>query len=170
MSEENKNLPATKTQSSVAATLDYQETTLKAQVAMKALKLVQPMIESVSTELENTLGDNETTIVIRRSSNTKSATILMLDNKEDYTLCGSSANRTTSNRERDKYIKQQRDAGNIDDETWARMNIVDNTPVFRGEINPDTKRPRAIKQFYVIRDFVDALLTGRMEDITKKLM
>lgn len=156
--------------SQIANALDYQQASLGAEVAMKALKLVQPMIASVSNELEESLGNNETTIVIRRSSNSKSATILMLDNTCDYTLCGAGANKTTANRARDMFIKQQRDIGNISDEQWEIMNSCDNTPVFRGEMNPDTKRPRAIKQFYVIRDFVDALLTGRMQDITQKLI
>lgn len=159
-----------KSKSSVANVLEHQQQSLGAEVAMKALTLVQPMIESVSKELTDTLGDNETTIVIRCSKRGQPATILFLDTKEDFTIQGARANHTTSNIARDAFIKQQRDAGNIDDEQWARMNVCDNTPVFRGEIDAQTKRPRAIKQFYVIRDFVDALLTGRVQDIANKIM
>lgn len=159
-----------KPKSIVAQQLDAQQASLGAEVAMKALKLVQPMIESVSNELESTLGDNETLIVIRRSSLNAPATILMIDTSKDFMICGAQSNHTTSDIERNKYIKQQRDNGLIDDETWSRMNTCDNKSLFRGAINPETRRPYAIKQFYIIRDFVDALLTGRMKDITDKLM
>ncbi len=42
--------------------------------------------------------------------------------------------------------------------------------LFTGEPIPGTKRPKAIKNFYVAEEFVDMLLTGRMQDMTEKLM
>lgn len=156
--------------SQVERALQQQELSLGQEVAMKALKLVQPMIESVSKELTDSLGDNETIIVIKVTGAGKPATITMLDTAEDFTIQGKKANRTTANKARDNYIREQHKAGNISDEDFARMNINDNTFVFTGEQDPITKKPKARKQFYVIRDFVDALLTGRMENITKQLM
>lgn len=159
-----------KEMSQVAKALQQQEMSMGSEIAMQALKLVEPMIESVATELENTLGDNETIIVIRRSKITADATIVMLNTAEDFTIQGAKANRTKSNKERDKYLKKLHEEGKISEEDWALMNTDDLVPVFKGEMNPATKKPFAIKQFYVIREFVTALLSGRMEDITKQLM
>lgn len=167
----SKELTTTdKPNTQIAKQLDAHELSLGQEVAMKALKLVQPMIESVSKELTDSLGDNETIIVIKVTGAGKPATITMLDTSEDFTIQGKKANKTTANIARDNYIREQYKAGNISDEDFARMNINDNKFVFTGEQDPVTKKPKARKQFYVIRDFVDALLTGRMENITKQLM
>lgn len=159
-----------KPKSSVAAALERQELSLGQEVAMKALKLVQPMIESVSKELTDSLGDNETIIVIKVTAAGKPATITMLDTKEDFTIQGAKANKSQSNKLRDAYIKQMNKEGKLSDEDYQRMNISEDKFLFTGEQDPITKKPKARKQFYVIRDFVDALLTGRMENITKQLM
>lgn len=42
--------------------------------------------------------------------------------------------------------------------------------IFTGEAEPGTKRPKAIKNFYIAEEFVDMLLTGRMQEMTEKLM
>lgn len=42
--------------------------------------------------------------------------------------------------------------------------------LFTGAPEPGTKRPKAIKKFYIAEEFVDMLLTGRMQDMTEKLM
>ena len=42
--------------------------------------------------------------------------------------------------------------------------------LFDGELIPGTKRPIAIKNFYIAEEFVDMLLTGRMQEMTEKLM
>lgn len=159
-----------KPKSSVALALERQELSLGQEVAMRALKLVQPMIESVSKELTDSLGDNETIIVIKVTAAGKPATITMLDTKEDFTIQGAKANRQTSSRLRDAYIKQMHAEGKLSDEEYQKMNMTDGKFLFTGEQDPVTKKPKARKQFYVIRDFVDALLTGRMENITKQLM
>lgn len=164
------NLPTKKPESQIAKQLNQHELSLGQEVAMRALKLVQPMIESVSKELTDSLGDNETIIVIKVTGAGKPATITMLDTAEDFTIQGKKANRTTANIARDAYIREQYKQGKISEEDYAKMNISDNKFLFTGEQDPVTKKPKARKQFYVIRDFVDALLTGRMENITKQLM
>lgn len=161
-------VPAKK--SSVALALEKQELSLGQEVAFRALKLVQPMIESVSKELTDSLGDNETIIVIKVTGAGKPATITMLDTSEDFTIQGAKANKSMSNKLRDAYIKQMNREGKLSDEQYQAMNISEDKFLFTGEQDPITKKPKARKQFYVIRDFVDALLTGRMENITKQLM
>lgn len=42
--------------------------------------------------------------------------------------------------------------------------------LFTGEAEPGTKKPKAIKKFYIAEEFVDMLLTGRMQEMTEKLM
>lgn len=147
MENEKQNLPANqstdlskpdKPNTQIARALERQEATLTQEVALKALKLVEPMIESVSNELTNTLGDNETIILIRVSKRGAPATIVMLDTAEDFTIKGAKANNG-------KFL-------------------------FTGAGNPETKKLKAVKKFYIIREFVDMLLTGRMNDLTKKLM
>lgn len=159
-----------KPKSSVALALEKQELSLGQEVAMRALKLVQPMIESVSKELTDSLGDNETIIVIKVTGAGKPATITMLDTHEDFTIQGAKANKQTSNKLRDAYIKQMHHEGKLSDEQYQAMNISDNKFIFTGEQDPITKKPKARKQFYVIEAFVDALLTGKMENITKQLI
>lgn len=41
--------------------------------------------------------------------------------------------------------------------------------LFTGEAEPGTKKPKAIKKFYIAEEFVSMLLEGRMQDMTKKL-
>lgn len=131
-------LTIVKNDNAVSRALNRQEADLGQHVAMKALKLVEPMIASVSDELTNTLGDNETIIVIRVVKRGSPATILMLDTSEDFTIKGAKAN-----------------GGKF---------------LFTGEADGVTKKPRAVKRHYVIREFVDMLLTGRMQELTEKLM
>jgi hypothetical protein len=42
--------------------------------------------------------------------------------------------------------------------------------LFTGEVIPGTKKPKAIKKYYIVEEFVDMLLTGRMQEMTEKLM
>lgn len=42
--------------------------------------------------------------------------------------------------------------------------------LFTGEADPGTNKPKAIKKFYIAEEFVDMLLTGRMTEMTEKLM
>jgi hypothetical protein len=128
-----------KEMSIVGKQLAKQESELGANVAMQALKLVQPMIKSVSKELTDTLGDNETIIVIRVQKAGGPASILMLDTAEDFTIQGAKATKE----------------GKFS---------------FTGEALPGTKKPKAIKRFYIVEEFVDLLLTGRMKELTEKLM
>lgn len=149
--------------------LARQEQSLTETVALKALELVKPMISSVSDELTNSLGDNETIIVIRVNKKGAPATILMLNTAEDFTIQGAKANHDTANVLKDKFIKRMLSEGHLLQEEYEAMKKSDNKPLFRGEVDK-TGKPKAIKKFYVIREFVDMLLTGRMKDLTEKLM
>lgn len=150
--------------------LQSQETTLIQSVAMKALDLVKPMISSVSDELTNSLGDNEKLYLIKVNKLGAPATIYILDTQEDFTIHGAKANRDSANILKDQFIKKMLDEGRLSKEDYEKMKQSDNKFVFRGEIDKETKRPKAIKKFYVIREFVDMLLTGRMTEMTEKLM
>lgn len=75
----------------VARVLDNQETSLMQSVAIKALELVKPMISSVAAELSDTLGDNETIIVIRTTKKGAPTNIVMLDTSADFTIKGAKA-------------------------------------------------------------------------------
>ena len=128
-----------KPQTQVGKILAKQESDLGMTVAMQALKLVQPMIKSVSNELTSTLGDNEIIIVIRVQKLGSPASILMLDTKQDFTIQGAKGS-------------------------------PDGKFSFTGEVLPGTKKPIAIKKYYIVEEFVDLLLTGRMKELTEKLM
>lgn len=171
--ENEKNLPAKlekKEISIIGKQIASHEQTLTETVAVQALELVKPMISSVSDELTNSLGDNETMYVIRVSKKGSPATILMIDTSQDFTIQGAKANFTSANIAKDKFIKRMKEEGHLSDEEYQSMKVCDNKFVLRGNIDKDTKKPTYIKKFYVIREFVDMLLTGRMKDLTEKLM
>lgn len=169
-----ENLPA-KTEKKEISIIGKQiashEQNLTETVAMKALELVKPMISSVSEELTNSLGDNEVMYVIRVSKKGAPATILMVDTSQDFTIQGAKANFTSANIAKDNFIKKMLKEGHLSQEEYdTTMKKGDDKFVLRGQIDVNTKKPMYIRKFYVIREFVDMLLTGRMKDLTEKLM